>query len=258
MVIQALTNSESNKKGNNMKALNWLVKLAALFLIGAALWKIVNLSPWASIPTIVVHYTILFFNSVILYTLHFEGRRGAPKTALILSVIQTIGLFVIASMLFDKGKGSIAFIPLALGIVGVITIRISTYNIGRLKARTITSNISSNAQAKVYKKIWHLPEENSWKSFNLMAMKDVGDLMITDSNINFIGTDNNIEIANIQNITYGKQGRDFVNNWVKVEYDNGKTAFFADGRWLGWKGILGGTKKIQQSLQHCCSRQEMA
>lgn len=106
-----------------------------------------------------------------------------------------------------------------------------------------------NAKAKVFKKTWYLPEERSWKSLNLMAMKDVGDLMISEGHIKFLGADNNIETSNIQNISYGKQGRDFVNSWVKVEYDDGKAAFFANGRWLGWKGILGGTKKIKDALQ---------
>lgn len=123
-----------------MKTLNWLAKLTALFLIGAALWKIVNLSPWASTPTVVFQYALLTFNSIILYTLHFEGRRGAPKTALVFSAIQTIGLFAIAYLLFDKSKGAIAFIPLVLGVFSVITIRVSIHNIGRLKARTLASS----------------------------------------------------------------------------------------------------------------------
>jgi hypothetical protein len=41
-----------------------------------------------------------------------------------------------------------------------------------------------------------------------------------------------------------------VNNWVKIDYQKGKTAFFADGSWLGWGGILGGTRKILDAVRH--------
>lgn len=109
---------------------------------------------------------------------------------------------------------------------------------------------STDSYDKTFNKVWFLPEENSWKSLNLMAMRDVGNLKISEDKIIFNGSDKNIVISNIQKITCGKQGRDFINNWVKIEYDDGKEAFFADGGWLGWKGVFGGTKKIQRALQH--------
>jgi hypothetical protein len=47
-----------------------------------------------------------------------------------------------------------------------------------------------------------------------------------------------------------KQGKDFINNWIKVEYQDGNTAFLADGNLLGWAGVFGGTKKILKVIQH--------
>ena len=62
-----------------------------------------------------------------------------------------------------------------------------------------------------------------------------------------------VTIKNIQSISYGKQGRDFVNNWVKLEFVNDKgekeTAFFADGKLLGWSGIFRGTKTLLNKIK---------
>ena|SRR3989344_1603589 len=99
-----------------------------------------------------------------------------------------------------------------------------------------------------FNKVWYLPSENTWKDFNMLAMKDSGILTINDHSLEFLGKSTKIVIDNIQSVSYGKQGRDFVNNWIKVRYidENGKPAqaFFADGRLLGWSGVFGGTKRI--------------
>ena len=40
--------------------------------------------------------------------------------------------------------------------------------------------------------------------------------------------------------------------WIRIEYGNepdpARLVYFADGSWLGWGGILGGTRKIYQEL----------
>ena len=65
----------------------------------------------------------------------------------------------------------------------------------------------------------------------------------------FTGKKDKVEIRNIKNVNYGRQGRDFVNNWVKVGYGDNSTAFFADGSSLGWGGIFGGTKKFLNKIK---------
>jgi len=98
--------------------------------------------------------------------------------------------------------------------------------------------------------VWYLPEENRWRDMNMLAMRDSGSLVVKDDSLEFKGKKETVQITDVQRISYGKQGRDFVNNWVKIEYQDGKTAFFADGSWLGWGGIVGGTRKILDAVHH--------
>jgi|AntRauTorcE11897_2_1112592.scaffolds.fasta_scaffold20297_2 hypothetical protein len=102
-------------------------------------------------------------------------------------------------------------------------------------------------------KVWYLPSENKWTDMNMLAMKDSGTLIFKDKSLVFKGKEEDVLITNIQTISYGKQGRDFVNNWVKIEYkskDNSiKSAFFADKKMLGWSGIFGGTKKLYNKIK---------
>jgi len=101
-----------------------------------------------------------------------------------------------------------------------------------------------------FSKVWYLPEENRWRDMNMLAMRDVGLLVINNDSLEFHGRKETIYIAGINRITCGKQGRDFVNDWIKVEYQGGNTAFFADGSWLGWGGVLGGTRRILEAVCH--------
>jgi hypothetical protein len=98
--------------------------------------------------------------------------------------------------------------------------------------------------------VWYLPEENRWRDMNLLAMRDSGTLVVKDDSLEFNGKKETVYITDVQKILFGKQGRDFVNNWVKIDYQNGKTAFFADGSWLGWGGVFGGTRKILDAVRH--------
>ncbi|SMO87243.1 hypothetical protein [Gracilimonas mengyeensis] len=102
-------------------------------------------------------------------------------------------------------------------------------------------------------KVWYLPSENRIRDLNLLAMKDSGLLTFEKDGLKFEGKNENIYIKNFQSISYGKQGRDFVNNWVKIEYLSDdkelKTAFFADKKMLGWSGIFGGTKNLYKKIK---------
>ncbi len=85
-------------------------------------------------------------------------------------------------------------------------------------------------------------------------MKDTGSLFLENGEVIFKGNKyKQVSIKNIESISYGKQGRDFVNNWVKLIYatEEGerKVAYFADGKLLGWSGIFGGTKSIMNKIQ---------
>jgi hypothetical protein len=104
---------------------------------------------------------------------------------------------------------------------------------------------------------WYLPSENTWKEMNYMAMRDIGTLSIESHGISFKGAQTNLFIDQFVSVAYGKQGRDFINKWVKIEYRDASgelnQAFFADGNNRGWAGIFGGTKKLYQIIVRCIS-----
>lgn len=100
----------------------------------------------------------------------------------------------------------------------------------------------------IFDNVWYLPDENRWRDMNMLAMRDYGSLFVNEESLEFQGGNEKVKITDIKKVSYGKQGRDFINNWVRVDYGMGKTAFFADGRWLGWGGIFGGTKMIFNAL----------
>jgi hypothetical protein len=102
---------------------------------------------------------------------------------------------------------------------------------------------------KTFGSVWHRSGKKGL--FELLAFKDGGTLVVHDNRIEFIGK-NRLVIDRILKLSYGKQGTDFVNNWVRIDYQDGteeKTAFFADGGWLGWRGIFGGTRRIYNAVR---------
>ena len=100
-----------------------------------------------------------------------------------------------------------------------------------------------------FKPVWYLPKENEWSDRNLLAMRDSGTLIVRDDSLEFKGKKETVHITDIQKVSFGKQGRDFINNWVKIEYLDGRKAFFADGSCLGWGGLFGGTRKILDAVR---------
>jgi hypothetical protein len=105
---------------------------------------------------------------------------------------------------------------------------------------------------RTFDTVWYLPHENRWRDLNILAYRDNGRLTVGENSIEFKGGKETVVIGNIQRVTFGKQGRDFVNSWVKIEYGDITTpsvAFFADGSLHGWGGIFGGTKKILKAVK---------
>jgi hypothetical protein len=103
----------------------------------------------------------------------------------------------------------------------------------------------------VFDPVWYLPSENTWRDLNLLAFRDSGRLTIGDDCLEFQGKSGRVDISGIRRVSIGKQGRDFVNEWVKVEYGDPaspSTAFFADGSLLGWGGVFGGTRRLFATL----------
>ena len=107
-------------------------------------------------------------------------------------------------------------------------------------------------EPQTFDKVWYLCGDSIWRIFRLLAYQDVGTLTVSDNQLEFKSNQRTLVIDRMLRLSYGKQGRDFVNNWVKIEYDNGGSrhrAFFADGGSLGWDGVLGGTKRIFEAVK---------
>ena len=102
---------------------------------------------------------------------------------------------------------------------------------------------------KTFQSVWHRSGKKGL--FELLAFKDSGTLVVRDNRMEFTGKDQFI-IDKVLKVSYEKQGTDFVNNWVRIDYKDGpeeKTAFFADGGWLGWRGVFGGTRRVYDAVR---------
>ncbi len=108
---------------------------------------------------------------------------------------------------------------------------------------------------QTFDNVWYSPEKK-WYDLRLLAYTDIGRLTIGKDSIEFQGGRQNLLIQGVRRITYGKHGRDFINNWVGIEYVDGatsSTALFADGAMRGWGGVAGGTKQIFDAAKHLAS-----
>lgn len=70
----------------------------------------------------------------------------------------------------------------------------------------------------------------------------MGTLGVGDNALQFTSKREKVRITGVTRVSYGKQGRDFVNTWVKAECEN--------GQWMGWRGFLGGPKELLDAVRH--------
>ncbi|HLL77765.1 MAG TPA: hypothetical protein VK421_21080 [Pyrinomonadaceae bacterium] len=108
-----------------------------------------------------------------------------------------------------------------------------------------------------FENVWYRPEESRWRDMELVAYRDSGRLVVRADSLEFYGRSARVIVRDARGVALVKQGRDFINDWVRVEYGdpaNPSTAFFADGSWLGWGGILGGTRRIFEAVRHVARR----
>lgn len=104
-----------------------------------------------------------------------------------------------------------------------------------------------------FENVWYRPDESRWRDMDFVAYKDAGRLVVRADSLEFYGKAGRVHIAGVRGIWVVKQGRDFINDWVRIDYGEAATpatAFFADGSWLGWGGILGGTRRIFEAGRH--------
>ncbi len=104
-----------------------------------------------------------------------------------------------------------------------------------------------------FENVWYRPAESRWRDAELVAYRDAGALVVRADSLEFYGRRERVTVAGVRAVTLGKQGRDFINEWVRVEYGEGATALFADGSWLGWGGLFGGTRRIFEAVRRLAS-----
>jgi hypothetical protein len=106
-------------------------------------------------------------------------------------------------------------------------------------------------QPVTFRKVWYLPDENRWSGLKLLDFRDVGQLTLYDDFMEFTGIKHHATIRRIRRVSRGKRGRDSLENWIKVEYGDRRipsTAYFSDGRWLGWVRLFRGTRWMLNAL----------
>ena len=104
-----------------------------------------------------------------------------------------------------------------------------------------------------FENVWYRPDESRWRDMELVAFKDSGRLVVRADSLEYYGKSGHVHVTNARSVTLTKQGRDFINDWVRIEYGDAAapaTALFADGSWLGWGGVLGGTRRIYEAVRH--------
>lgn len=108
-----------------------------------------------------------------------------------------------------------------------------------------------------FEQVWYRPDESRWRDMEFVAYRDSGRLVVRADSLEFYGKAAGVvRVAGVRGIWVVKQGRDFINDWVRIDYGEAAaatpatTAFFADGSWLGWGGILGGTRRIYEAVRH--------
>ena len=104
----------------------------------------------------------------------------------------------------------------------------------------------------VYSCVWYRQTQKN--DLFPKAMQDVGTLTINQDHIEFRSKKLylDIPVQDVRRVHLGKQGNDWINNWTIVEYGSNCMAYFADGRLLGWRGLLGGTSAIWRTLSGFC------
>ncbi|HYO48537.1 MAG TPA: hypothetical protein VEW94_01700 [Chloroflexia bacterium] len=95
--------------------------------------------------------------------------------------------------------------------------------------------------------------------WSIPAYQDAGILIVADDAIEYIGKKKrlSIPISTIERVVFGRQGIDWVNTWVAIEHGDGDVTLFRDRGFLGWAGMLGGTKRIYDEIARAAAQRHV-
>lgn len=81
-------------------------------------------------------------------------------------------------------------------------------------------------------------------------MEDIGTLEVSPTGLIFRGKQSVKHFPPPVTVRYGLQGADRRVPWAELRFADGTSALVADGRWLGWVGAFGGTRRLSMHLQN--------
>jgi hypothetical protein len=183
-------------------------------------------------------------STIVVASLAFIGYLGCAQILL-------VALFT-ARLISGRGL-AIALPLLVLGgflLFVFMLLRIARKQVAQsFENPAAPSGRGDSTTIHTFENVWYSPRKR-WYDWHLLAYRNVGRLTIEEKSLEFKGRRQTLVVETVLCVSYGKQGRDFVNNWVIVNYRDGlstSTALFADGNMAGWSGVLGGTKQIFDS-----------
>lgn len=95
-------------------------------------------------------------------------------------------------------------------------------------------------QERVFTEMW-LRERVPRPSLDAFDDTEVGTLRVARGHLSFKANARTFEVLNITAVRYGREGHDFINRWIRVEYVDGPHShrvYLKDGAWRGWRPIL--------------------
>lgn len=90
-----------------------------------------------------------------------------------------------------------------------------------------------------FQEVWFRP---TLARQGIIVMTDTGTVVVGTNEVSFTGKKGSVDIdyTTMQEVSFGKVGSDFLNNWVTIKYQRENVesyALFCGGKALGWGGM---------------------
>lgn len=116
-----------------------------------------------------------------------------------------------------------------------------------------------DSDAMVAHRVWYRAQpRESFFGDGFAAYEDIGTLRVFDDRVVFAGRKNSMDYGPISSFDVRFHGADFINRWIRVRFEDGRTALFCNGYLLGWIGALGGTAWLARRLRNRMPEPEAA
>jgi hypothetical protein len=108
-------------------------------------------------------------------------------------------------------------------------------------------------ETTTFKGVWFRSRPVGNREVTMKAMEARGTLAISPGKLVFHSPKTNLDITGISDVSAQRHGRDIINRWITVTYEDGRSAMFVDGRLLGWSGLLGGNKRLLEAIEQAAA-----